>query len=220
VARKPRVELAESRFGEVVRRYLYLWDWSLAGAERERFLARSTPAAMQDMLAAVRPFLDEIEVAFEDPEMTAGERHALADFLDTYRQVLAHFVIPLAEVKDNWDVTQITGDRRQNQLLFQLCRGLDLRELGIEQDESCRLIVRAWTDLVHLSKRRTLPKRVQKLLEEAAPVVQEIRRGVPSVESAVRRRQQAEAEAEDPTPVDTHLVVALDPGDDPPDDEA
>lgn len=216
MGKAPRIELAESRFGGVVRRYLtcivfYLWDWSLDGVERERFLARSTPAAMQDMLAAVRPFLGEIEAALDDPDMTASERHALAAFLDTYREVLARLVIQVEDVKPNWDVTQITGDRKQNQLLFGLCRGLDLRRLEIEHEESCRLIVRGWTDLVHLSKRRTLPKRVLKLIEETAPLVADIRRGMPSVDSMMRRRRGEPAPAEPGDAEPVSLVVKLDP---------
>ncbi len=165
-----------SAYGPVVRRYclcviFYLWEFSYDEEIRRKRIDRTTDASRRDLLGSVKPFIDEISLALDDPSLSALERQMLERFIATYEGVLDLVRVPFEKVDPNWDHYQLPPNTRLNRILFEVFRGLDLYERGHLEDAEVHLL-EAWPKLVAIEKRRVLPDALRRLLEKNQDLVE------------------------------------------------
>lgn len=164
-----------SRFGPVIQRYClcvvyYLWAFSYSEIEREARISNLNSSLRKDLLGAVKPFIEEISTALDDPGCSDAERAMLEDFAATYEAVLEYDQIAFERVEPTWDLYQIPHDNRLNRSLFGVLRGLDLFHLEVRA-EAARVLLPAWSKLLAIEKRRALPHPLRQLLQENEELV-------------------------------------------------
>lgn len=170
-----KVVAGVSRFGPVVRRYClsvvyYIWEFSYPEDTRKKKVDLTTDASRRDLLGAVKPYVEELEAALEDPQCLGIERQGLLDFTASYEAVLELMGLPFEKVKANWDHFQLTADARLNRTLFHVFRGLDLYQMGNLELAEGHLLP-GWEKLLGIEKRRMLPMPLRLLVQNNQDVV-------------------------------------------------
>lgn len=162
------------RFGAATRRHLigvvlYLHRFSVPDDDRAAFLKACSERDLRDFLAAVHPYLEELELALENAGFTGRERDALTHFAATYQDALGRLRLELDQVQERWDVYQVTNDARLNSLVYDALRGLELAEDRQHVMEGLERFLAAYQALLRLREKRHFPEPAQALMASLEP---------------------------------------------------
>lgn len=156
----------------------YLRYFAVPEGERDALLRETPDDDLRDFVAAVKPWVNEIEVALERGATGPLEARALTELLETWEASLVHLRRRPEEVREHWDRLQITGDRALNKALFLLFQGEELLERAGPADAHGRAValeplLEGWTLLYKIERSRTIPKRIADLIPEFHDFVRE-----------------------------------------------
>jgi len=147
----------------------YLWRFALPEGERAEGLDAAGGLALRDLVAAVRPWIDELEVALEREDLHPLERSALEDLGATWQAAFERLGGRDDRIKEGWDMLQVTGDRPLNAALWKLFRAEDLRSRALPGDDTDlevqTLLSEGFHELTTLTRARTFPREILALEE-------------------------------------------------------